>query len=212
MDVFYEECAVNQKAVKEERIYKILNVIFYISLFIAIIAGVFALLNFPIGDIGGLTGEEKDAALIMRGLFSFMLFVAISATALTVSMYFLKRRLNISYDYIFVSGELRIVKVFNINKRKLITRIQPENILQLGDLDNESFSRLATNPANKQVICTPNYSAAIGKFFMYAHVNEPMGNRLYILECREELLVNILHFVKRGTLESDYVSQEKKQK
>ena len=92
MDVFYEECAVNQKAVKEERIYKILNVIFYISVFIAIIAGVFALLNFPIGDIGGLTGEEKDAALMMRGLFSFMLFVAISATALTVSMYFLKRR------------------------------------------------------------------------------------------------------------------------
>ena len=126
MDVFYEECAVNQKAVKEERIYKILNVILYISLFIAIIAGVFALLNFPIGDIGGLTGEAKDAALLMRGLFSFMLFVAISATALTVSMYFLKRRLNISYDYIFVSGELRIVKVFNINKRKLITRIQPD--------------------------------------------------------------------------------------
>ena len=102
--------------------------------------------------------------------------------------------------------------LFNINKRKLITRIQSENILQLGDLDNDSFSRLATNPSNKQVVCTPNFTAATGKFFMYAHVNEPIGNKLYILECREELLVNILHFVKRGTLEPDYVSQEKKQK
>ena len=212
MDVFYEECAVNQKATKEEKIYKILNVIFYISLIIAIIAGLFALFNFPIGNAGELSGKEQEAVLMMRGLFSFMLFIALSATALAVSMYFLKRRLNISYDYIFVSGELRIVKVFNINKRKLITRIQPENILQLGDLDNESFSRLASNPTNKQVVCTPNYSAATGKFFMYAHVNEPTGNRLYILECREELLVNILHFVKRGTLEPDYVAQEKKQK
>ena len=212
MDVFYEECAVNQKATKEEKIYKILNVIFYISLIIAIIAVLFALFNFPIGNAGELSGTEQEAVLMMRGLFSFMLFIALSATALAVSMYFLKRRLNISYDYIFVSGELRIVKVFNINKRKLITRIQPENILQLGDLDNESFSRLASNPTNKQVVCTPNYSAATGKFFMYAHVNEPTGNRLYILECREELLVNILHFVKRGTLEPDYVAQEKKQK
>ena len=141
-----------------------------------------------------------------------MLFITLSATALTVCMYLLKRRLNISYDYIFVSGELRIVKVFNINKRKLISRIQAENILQLGDLDNESFNRLSSNPANKQVICTPNFASANGKFFMYAHVNEPTGNKLYVLECREELLVNILHFVKRGTLEPDYVSQEKKQK
>lgn len=33
---------------------------------------------------------------------------------------------------------------------------------------------------------------------------------MYILECREELLINILKFVKRGILESDYVMQEKK--
>lgn len=212
MDVFYEECAVNQKAVKEGRIYKILNVLFYITLFTSIIAGLFALLNFPIGDSGDLTGADKEMALMWQGLFSFMLFITLSATALAVGLYFLKKRLNISYDYIFVSGELRIVKVFNVNKRKLVSRIQSENILQLGDLDNESFSRLSSNPSNKQVVCTPNFSAADGKFFMYVHVNEPIGNKLYILECREELLINILHFVKRGTLESDYVSQAKKQK
>ena len=47
---------------------------------------------------------------------------------------------------------------------------------------------------------------------MYVHANDPLGKKLYVLECREELLVNILKFVKRSTLEHDYVAQEKKQK
>lgn len=45
---------------------------------------------------------------------------------------------------------------------------------------------------------------------MYILTAGNAGKRLYILECREELLINILKFVKRGTLESDYVAQEKK--
>ena len=46
---------------------------------------------------------------------------------------------------------------------------------------------------------------------MYILVGESAEKRLYLLECREELLANILKFVKRSTLESEYVSQEKKQ-
>ena len=45
---------------------------------------------------------------------------------------------------------------------------------------------------------------------MYIQTGESSRKKLYIMECREELLVNMLRFVKRGTLESDYVSQEKK--
>jgi hypothetical protein len=45
----------------------------------------------------------------------------------------MKNRFNVSYDYAFVSGELRIAKVINVNKRKLVARIQAEDIIQLGD-------------------------------------------------------------------------------
>jgi hypothetical protein len=99
-----------------------------------------------------------------------------------------------------------------VNKRKLVTKIQSENILQLGDFETESFNRLAADPMNKQIICTQNSTPKEGKFFLYVHVSEPIGKRLYVLECREELLVNILHFVKRGTLAPDYVMQDKKEK
>ena len=132
--------------------------------------------------------------------------------SVAVTLYLFKRRININFDYVFVSGELRIVKVFNVNRRKLVTRLQQDNILQLGDVENESYSRLLGDPTNKLVVCTANDEPTKGKFFMYVHASEPIGKRLYVLECREELLVNILHFVKRGTLEPDYVMQEKKQK
>ena len=38
------------------------------------------------------------------------------------------------------------------------------------------------------------------------------GRKLFVLECRELMLMNILKFAKRNKLESDYVSQEKKKK
>ena len=44
---------------------------------------------------------------------------------------------------------------------------------------------------------------------MYILINND-GKKLYVLECRELLLVEMLKFMKRTVLESDYVSQEKK--
>lgn len=78
-------------------------------------------------------------------------------------------------------------------------------------MENESYDRLRSDPSTKQVLFTPNAEPAEGKFFLYILVGESGVKKLYILECREELLVNILRFVKRGILESDYVIQEKKQ-
>ena len=49
------------------------------------------------------------------------------------------------------------------------------------------------------------------KFFMYvcAQYN---GKKLFVLECREELLMHMMKFVKRTVLDHDYVPQEKKNK
>lgn len=213
MDVLYEECAVNKNSARGEKIYKILNVAYYFFLILAIIGLVTVLSN-----IGGVLTEldpsakeeEKQAVAFLQTFFFLGVFVLITCGSLSLALFFLKRRINISYDYTFVSGELRIVKVFNINRRKLVTKISNENILQLGDVDSSSYTRLSSDPTNKQVVCTPNVEPKQGKFFLYIHVSDPTGKKLYVLECREELLVNILHFVKRGTLADDYVMQEKK--
>ena len=45
---------------------------------------------------------------------------------------------------------------------------------------------------------------------MYILVKAGAQRQLYVLECREELLINILKFARRGVLEDGYVSQEDK--
>ena len=192
MDVFYEESSISSDITKGSKKYIILNVFSIIFL----VLGVFSLILLLTTPIN----------LLILGILQSLMFFG---------FWFLfrkwKMRYNLSYDYAFVSGELRIAKVFNVNKRKLLTRFDCEEIIQIGDVDNPSYDRFAADPTIKVVLCTSNFEPAQGKFFMYILANNE-GRKLYVLECREELLVNILKFAKRGVLESDYVMQEKKQK
>ena len=190
MDLLYEESSIAKDSVKAGRRYKTLNIISNVFLTIGILALLFTL-NIPLEAI------------------VFWLFVCSWFFVCWFVLFKMKNRFNVSYDYIFVSGELRIAKVINVNKRKLVARIQAEDIIQLGDVDNSAYNNFSSDPNIKTVFCTSNAEASEGKFFMYILVADN-GKKLYVLECREELLVNILKFVKRTTLESDYVSQEKK--
>lgn len=218
MDVFYEESAVARDSKKGERRYKIANVVSNIALVLAILFLMFFLFMMPWGAFtapdtlpDGTTLEELQA--IYEGQKFIAIFCALNGGFFLLFWFFLfkmKSRFNVSYDYCFVSGELRISKVFNINKRKLLTRFDAMEILQIGDVDNSSYERLKSDPSTKEVICTPNVEAMDGKFFMYILVNDN-GKKLYVLECRELLLMNIMKFAKRNVLESDYVMQERKQ-
>ena len=192
MDVFYEESSIAKNENKGRTKYRICHIISNVFLVIGILL-LFFTFNIPMDGI--------ILWLFICSWFFVCWFV----------LFKIKNRFNVSYDYTFVSGELRIVKVFNVNKRKLIVKIQPEDIIQLGDVDNASFDNLRANPDTKTVFCAANDEPGEDKFFMYILANDN-GKKLYVLECREVLLMHILRFVKRTTLESDYVSQEKKKK
>lgn len=207
MDVLYEESAVNARAKKREKIYKIVNVF---SVIFGVLTAIFAML--VLFSLIGMIGAKGEAKSYGISYAVSMLFPALFFGGLFAYTYFLKRRLNVSYDYTFVSGELRIARVYNTNKRKFLYRIDAEEMMQIGDVDSEGFDRLVQkDPSMKRIVCTPNDTPMEGKFFLYLQVANSYGRNLYILECREEMLVQILHFAKRGTLASDYVEQSKKQ-
>ena len=192
MDIFYEESALCQSGKSGKRKYKILTWISYVLLVLWVMFLTFTIMYVP----------------------SVICVPFAIITAFFFSMWYLLRRLqmriNLSYDYTFVSGELRIIKVMNINRRKLVSRFESEAILQIGDVETNSYDHLAADPNTKKVFCTSNDIAAEGKFFMYILVSDG-GKKLYILECRETLLMHIMRFAKRSALASDYVPQEKKQ-
>ena len=211
MDAYYEESAVNNNAKKGEKRYKIVHVFSMIALVIAIICLIVFVMYMPWGIQDGATEEQIKAYEASKFLFGFIGMQGVFFLALWFLLFKIKTRINVSYDYVFVSGELRISKVFNINRRKLVARIDCAEMLQVGDMDNPSYERLRSDPSTKEVVCTSNTETSDGKFFMYILANVD-GKKLYVLECRELLLMNILKFARRGVLESDYVMQEKKQK
>ena len=212
MDVFYEESAVNQNAKSGARRYKIVHSISIVFLVLSIVFLMICLFTIPFGSPSADATADQVAHY---ETVKFICFFCGIQSALFLLFWFVLRKIktgiNVSYDYCFVSGELRVSKVININRRRLVARIDCADMIQVGDIDNSSYERFKADPTVKEIVCTSNDTAAEGKFFMYVLANMD-GKKLYILECRENLLMNIMKFAKRSVLESDYVMQERKQK
>ena len=193
MDLFYEESSVAANAEKKSRKYTVLNILSYFFLIAAIMISISFVMSIPNTFWMFFFGT---GALMFFGLW-FVTFKWKNST-------------NLSYDYVLVSDELRIAKVINTNKRKLIARFETESIIQIGDVESSSYDRFKADPNVKTVFCTSNVEPAEGKFFMYI-LADYNGRKLFILECREELLANLMRVTKRTALDRDYVSQAKKQ-
>lgn len=192
MDLFYEESSRVKNEEKKRHKYTILNIFSVFFLILGIFSSIFFVLFIPDPALMLFFGS---GALTSLG-FWFILFKWKNAT-------------NVSFDYVLVSDELRISKVINTNKRKLVARFSTESIIQIGDVEAPSYDRFKADPNVKSVICTSNDEASEGKFFMYI-LAEYNGRKLFVLECREELLVNMMRVTKRTALDRDYVSQAKK--
>ncbi len=192
MDVFYEESSTPSNSVQEAKKYKIFHVISVVCLTLGIAGTIFAL-NVPL-----------ELWLLW---FSFVIWFYVG----WFICFKLKARYNVSYDYSFVSGELRIAKVANINKRKQLACIQAEGIIQLGDVETGAFEGFQVDPNVQTLVYAANETPVEGKFFLYI-LTIDNGKKLYVLECKEELLLNVMKFAKRSALEREYVPQEKKRK
>lgn len=202
MEAFYEESALNNGEKKGKRKYKIAHYISIVMLILSILCFIVFIMNFPVAG----EGETVVAGRVVFG------FVGVQSLSFFLVWFFLRRlkmRYNVSYDYCFVSGELRISKVFNVNRRKLLYRVDCDDMIQVGDMESNAYDRFSSDPTVKEVFCTANDTPAEGKFFMYVLANFE-GKKLFVLECRETLLVNIMKFAKRSVLDGEYVTQEKK--
>ncbi len=197
MEVFYEESSIAADAKKAATKYKIIHILSNVFLAIGILLIV----------IGFNVPSENPVQAFIGWLITVCSWFFVAWFCL----FKLKQRFNVSYDYVFVSGELRIARVINTTRRKFVARLQPEDILQLGDVDSDSFEEFVGDANIKKVYCTANMQPTDGKFFMYILVHEDK-KKLYVIECREEMLMHYLKFVKRTTLANDYVAQEKKQR
>ena len=205
LETLYEESAVNLNEKNQKLIHNILYGAQITFIVLAVVWLVFmgGFLPLPNAEKG-----ETFANVIADWIFFFAFLGSFILGA--VCMAFLKKRFNVSYDYVCVSGELRISKVFNQRKRRLVCRLEPSDIIKVGDMDSSSYDRFRAMPGMKEIICTPNMSSAQGKFFMYVVAQYQGEKKRFLLECREGLLVNMMQYLRRDVLDSEYVPQAKK--
>lgn len=193
MEGLYEESSVADNQSSRVKKYTTIHVFSQIFLCLAIIMLFLGFFIFPIDVIW------------------FFLIECVIFVVLWLLFNKWKSSVNVSFDYTLTEGELRIARVENVESRKLVAKIDCTEILQIGDIDNGNYERLSSDPNTKTEICTSNETAAANKFFMYILV-ENDGKKLYVLECKEQLLLNIMKDAPRSALEREYVKQEKKKK
>ena len=181
-DALYEESAQPVNATKQAKWYTVFHVLFILF---AVLAGIQTLvcITFLPSWTEGLKGFALAIMLIM--------WIGLAVMFALVSFLFfrLRRRFNVSFDYLFVQDELRITKVFNGKKRKHLVTLNADQILQIGYCEGATFERTyAGLKGAKPLVMTPNRDPAEGKDFIHILYSTSMGKTLYILECRKQML------------------------
>lgn len=98
------------------------------------------------------------------------------ALALGWIAYFLLRRFNVEFEYIFTNGELDIDKIYNKLKRKHVLTIDVRQFVVMVQMNNPSLKSELGN-INKVL----DYSAGEVSDTTYAAVYEDDGNRIQLI-------------------------------
>lgn len=202
-DIFYEESVSQHDEAPARRRY-ILFTVFGVLCAAMAAFSLFTIamtLVMPPPSDGGWTDEA------VRSLWLGMIPWAIALVVMTAGAAALLVRRHsfyVSYDYTFVSGELRIGKVFHGRKRKPLYAVGSDRLILMGRYDSATYRKSKASPDVKEDILTPNPQPGEGKEFFYILAVTNAGKRLLVLECRIELLSNILRWTRKNILESEF--------
>jgi len=194
-DVIYEESVSSINEGRENSVKKILLVIIIIEFAV----GVYFLINFlwQINVYLAATEENKSTAvitLIGQAVFC-VLFIGLGALFIHI-----RGKFGISFDYEFMSGDLRISRASK-NKRTPLYTIRPEEFLKVGKVSSNAYFDLKRNKSLRETRFTKNKTPAEGKDFYYILYADHLGKQIFIIECREEMIRNISLYAARGTVE-----------
>lgn len=190
-EVFYEESV----AMHNEKPAKRRFTVFTVTAVLCIVFAFISFMNFMFTDM------EVEGYVINLVIWGIMFAVMVAGA---VFLLIKRHSFFLSYDYTFVSGELRISKVLHNRKRKLLYRLSDDKLIMIGRVDSETYKKLKSAPDNKEDILTPNSEAEEGKEFFYIQAATNAGKRILIFECRPQLIAAVLHYTRRNILESEF--------
>lgn len=179
-------------------VYRIFSIVSFVS---AVFAFLTLLYGVPINTDEGFTAPV---------IISLVVWLVLMAAMIALGIFFARKKhaFYLSYDYTFVSGDLRISKVFNNRRRKHLYNVPTDRIIRIGRVGSESYEKLKKSPDVKEDVCTPNTEADDDKEFFYIHAQTNVGKKILVLECRIQLIYTVIRFINRpGILEPEFNKQ-----
>lgn len=195
-EIFYEESAKIQEEASAVRKYYIAKVFMIISYVLAVIWGIFCL-TFLI--------DLKNILLSL--IFSLIPLALFIVSGIVLGK--LKDKFYVDYDYTFVSGSIRFSKVIKNIKRKHIINFDTSDIEKIGLYGSELYEKYSKMPDIKTKILTSNSTPSEGKDFYYIVANVGGDKYVFIVECSELFIVNILKFTNRTVLDQEILNKKK---
>lgn len=192
IEVFFEETVTPKDSALANKRFKRTQLLSRMFLFSAIIFTLFLFMTFFVDS-----SILEEMSLVTYFLFNILPVLVICAIFYGIYIYLRlkKHKYLVDYDYTFVSGELRIAKVLNGIKRKLVAKIDCKDIFAMGKKSSNGFLRYKTMPDIKILTATPNelsQDADETIYFMGCTYN---GQKtLIIFEPSNNLLYNIKRF------------------
>ena len=198
-DIFYEESV----SLRNERPAKRMFVVFTVFGALSIVFAVTALF---MCYMIGWNDPEQVSITSKEFLIPTLVWLAVGILMIVCAVVFLKKRhaFYVSYDYTYVSGDLRVSKVLHQRKRKHLYTIGEDRFIKIGRYGSESYKKLKASPENREDVLTPNEEAGEGKEFFYIYTGTAVGKKILLLECRLDLIATIVKHLNKNILESEF--------
>ena len=189
-EIFCEESTMIQEEGKFKRRYRLLKTL---SIFFFVLAFLWFLLLFfwKVADF-----KENLIGALVTFLAPLILFITTG-----VILFKKKDGVYLTFDYTFVSGDVIISKVSMNVKRFKVAKFDTKQIVRIGKYDSEIFNNYYNSPDIKTVILTKNNQPSPNRDFYYVLASLTEGKRLFVLECSENFIKNILIYTGRKVLE-----------
>ncbi len=107
-----------------------------------------------------------------------------------------KNKFFVEYDYVFVNGSIRFSKVIKHKNRKFITKFEATDIEKMGKVGSKTFYQYLERETIVTEVLTKNELPMTGKDFYYLLVNLGGQTTMYVIECTQNFLINVLKFSK----------------
>ena len=112
-----------------------------------------------------------------------------------------KNKQYVEYDYMFITGTIKVARVIRNNKRKFLFKFDVKNIINIGKYNSETYKNITKSKLVTPEFLTTNSKPAEEKAFYYMYVNCYGVRRLFIFECTKTFIINTIRFCNKTAVE-----------